>query len=767
LLLLCLLPAASLTAGCFGVSQNPSYFPHLVPFGDIVRTHAKPPGPSYYSNFDPHAVRLEVRPVVATNPVRTQHVLIATIYDEKGQPRRNRRIEWMVEGVGNIVEVDESGIFPGRGYKVDNRYAVSYTNYCEHRISRGNTNPNDDFVVRPGQSWCVISSAVEGDTHVTVYAPEIADWDKHKVFVTGHWVDAEWTLPPPAAERSGTQHVFTTHVFRHTDRQPLANYRVRYRILDGPPAVFLPSHTREYVAVSNLRGDANVTVAQLQPALGVNRIGIEIIRPPDPSTPSGTGITIGHGETAMEWLAPAVSLTKTGPASVPVGQNIPYTISVTNTGRVETRSMTVRDLVPEGMAYVSSQPPAIVEGRNLVWTLGMLPAGQTHTVQLVLRATRAGQVINCATVSTEEGLRGENCVTTQITQPQLKVAIAGPAGGVIGSPIVYQITATNPGTGPATNVVLSATFDPGLEHESKVNTLQLKIGTLAPGESRTVPMTLTAQKLGRLVNRVSATADGGLRDQAEHPVVVQKAQLALTVTGPRSKYVDRPADWEIRVTNTGEVPLTNLVIHDKLPPELKFSSAGDDGLLLSSGEVEWKVGTLQPQEAKVVKLTTNCVKMAKEAVNVAVATADAGVRQEARASVEIVGIPAYRLQVEARGDPVEVGKRMTYQITVTNTGSLPANRVAVKAVVPKELKLVTVSGPSQETITGQTVTFAAVDGVQPKQTVTYTLEVEGLKPGDVRFRAELQGETLQQPVIKEASTTIYDPTSGANGAPPK
>src|SRR5438067_5627423 len=90
--------ALACAAGCFGGSQNPSYFPYLLPTGDIIRTHAKPPGAGYYNNFDPHAVRLEVRPLEATNPVRTQHVLIATIYDEKGVPRRDRRAEWTVEG---------------------------------------------------------------------------------------------------------------------------------------------------------------------------------------------------------------------------------------------------------------------------------------------------------------------------------------------------------------------------------------------------------------------------------------------------------------------------------------------------------------------------------------------------------------------------------------------------------------------------------------------------------------------------------------------
>src|SRR5689334_12599118 len=83
-------------AGCFGVSQNPSYFPYLLPFGDVIPTHPKPPGHGYYENFAPHAVKLVVERLEATSQVRTQHVLLATVYDGKNVPRRNRRVEWKV-----------------------------------------------------------------------------------------------------------------------------------------------------------------------------------------------------------------------------------------------------------------------------------------------------------------------------------------------------------------------------------------------------------------------------------------------------------------------------------------------------------------------------------------------------------------------------------------------------------------------------------------------------------------------------------------------
>ena len=63
--LLLLLLGPVLLAGCYGLSHNPSYFPSLLPASDIVRTHAKPPGHGYFTNFDPHACKLVVRPVEA------------------------------------------------------------------------------------------------------------------------------------------------------------------------------------------------------------------------------------------------------------------------------------------------------------------------------------------------------------------------------------------------------------------------------------------------------------------------------------------------------------------------------------------------------------------------------------------------------------------------------------------------------------------------------------------------------------------------------
>ncbi len=759
--------AACLLSGCFGVSQNPSYFPYLLPTGDIIRTHAKPPGSGYYANFDPHAVHLEVRPLESTNPVRTQHVIIATVYDETGMPRRDRRIEWMVEGVGNIVEVDESGYLPGRGYKVDNKYAVSYTTYKEHRITRGNSNPNDDFVIRPGQSWCVISSAVEGDTHVTVYAPEIANWDAHKVFVTKHWVDAEWVMPPPAVNSAGTTHVFATNIFRHTDRQPLANYRVRYRILDGPPAFFVPDRTQEFVAVSNLSGNALATLAQVAPQPGINHISVEIIRPPDPTSPSGAGIVIGQGQTAKEWRGAQITLGLTAPATAVVNQEIPYTITVTNNGQGETQALTVRDLLPDAAQLVRADPRPSIEGTQLVWTFGVLPPGRTDTIQLALRPTRPGPLTNTVSMNTVDGVRDEKTVVTQVSAQgaaqavapslaQLNLAMSDPGVANINVPITWQISLHNPGSGPATNVLLSAGFDAGLEHERRANPLEMALGTIAAGETKTVPLTLTPRRVGQFAVRVTATADGGLRAEAQKSITVQTARLSIDVKGPAARYVDQAVTWDITVNNPGDVPLSNLVVRDQLPAEITFQNASALGQLLT-GQVVWNIGNLGAHEQKALQVTGRCAKITARAVNIAVASADPNVQEQAEAALEIRGLPAFGLDIIKTGDPVAVGGKVSYRINVTNTGSLPADQVEVTVVMPRELKLSGSNGPSTARIEGNKIIFPAVDAVQAKQALAYTIDATGALAGDARVRAELRASALAEPVVKEVSTTVFAP----------
>jgi len=748
-----------LVCGC-GVTQNPTAFPSILPTGDIRRTHAKPPLFGYFRDYDPHACRLEVRPLQSTNPVQTQQLLIATVYDEHDQPRRRRRIEWIVEGAGNIVEVDESGLFGGRGYKVDNKYAVSYTDHCEHTFTRGNLDPNDDFTIRPGQSWCVISSAVEGDTQVTVYAPEIFNWDKHKVTVSSHWIDAEPRFPPPVVCRAGTQAVLTTQVVRHTDRAPLNGYRVRYRLLDGPSALLLPTRGGEETVATDLNGNASVGIAQLAPVAGANRVGIEVIRPPDPTRPSGPGIVVAQGETRVDWQGPQLSLAPVVPPTSTLGQDVQFTLNVSNTGQVPTQEITLRESIPEGMQFVRSEPPATVDGNQLVWTLTALPGGKGHSVHAVFRSTRAGPVKTTAVVTTRDGLRDEKVVGSDVTVPQIAVKIAGPPTAVVNGIVGYDITVSNPGTGVAENVLLLDEFDAAFEHETRANPIKMALGNLAPGESKVVQLKLTARQAGQLQNRVTATAAGNLKAKAEQPVAVQRASLRIDTTGPTRGYQGRQADWKIVVSNVGDAALGNVVVKDLLPAELAYVSAVPPGTPVGN-EVNWALGTLHAGEKREIAVTTNCVRMTPRALNVGVAMADPGLKVQSEAGIEILGLPAFRLKVQDTLDPVEVGGRTTYRIEVMNQGTLAGDQVQVTAVVPPQMAILGGQGPGQPRVEKNRLVFPPVASLAAGQTVNYTVDVQAIQPGDARFQVELRAAALREPVIGEESTTVM-----GNAPPP-
>lgn len=710
-------------------------------------------------------------------------MLIATIYDEKGQPRRNRRVEWMVEGSGNIVEVDESGFFPGRGYKVDNKYAVSYTDYCEHRITRGNDNPNDDFMIRPGQSWCVITSAVEGDTHVTVYAPEIHNWEKNTIHVTRHWIDAEWKTPVPCAVAAGSPSVLTTSVSRHTDRQPLAGYRVRYRILDGPPAAFLPGRSQEAVAVSDLRGNATVQLVQTAPGPGTTRVAVEVIRAPDPAATSAPGITVGTAETHVDWQSPGLALDVTGPPALALNQEGQYTITLRNTGQLASRSLNVREDLPPSTQLVRSDPPAKIEGNQLVWSLAELPGGQTKTLEVVLRQTQAVRSDHHVSAVTAEGLRDEKAIATLGTRPGLKLSLTGPTSGAVGVPINYKVTLLNPGTGPATGVVLKAISDSGLESENGANPIELRLSEpLGPGLNRDIPLSLTPRQTGQLAVRVEVGADGGLQDQGQHTVQVLQGKVAISLTGPRVRFVGRPLTWSLDVSNPGPLALNNTIVRQQLPAEVDFVSATDGGQL-SGREVVWNLGLLKPSERRNISATAIPAALASNAITRALVTADprvegsgaippsvvvpssAAVRAEAQASLEVRGVPAFRLDVTEENNPVQVGSRTRYRIAVTNQGTLRGSAVQLTATAPKEMRVLAASGPSDNKIDGNKITFEAKDGLEPQQAWMYFVEVEATQAGDARFQAELRAGTLAQPVVVQQSTTVLAPVNPPRPSP--
>jgi uncharacterized repeat protein (TIGR01451 family) len=764
-----------------GCAQNPSYFPYIVPFGSIVQTHAKPPGPGYYADFDKYAVRLEVRPMKdangqeITNQARTQHVLIATVYDENGNPRRERRVEWMIEGAGHILEVDESGWLPGRGYKTSDKHAVSYTNRGEHRITRGDNGPaptlvnkENDFMIRPGQTWCVLSSAIEGDTHVTVYAPGIANWEKNKVYTTIRWVDAVWEFPQPAQKPAGSEHIFTTKLARATTKQPLAGYRVRYRIKDGAAAYFLPDKGQEFTAVSDLSGNANATIVQLNPVPSLNNVDIEVIRPPDPTAPSGTGVVIARGVTSIEWLAPNVQLSYTGPATALVGEDVTYTATLQNIGKAPSDGITLTAPLPRGMEFVRSVPPSMgnVNG-EMLFTIGSLPPnGQPANVQLTFRAKELGQTSSVISMKTGNQTDRKE-VVTNIADAKISVAVDGPQRASVGQTVPINVRVTNSGGGVLNNIQLKAVLQGNIvDAVNKTTTLtQVLKNPLAPGQTVSDVINVIPSAKGRAEVQVFAAA-GTVSSSASHGFDVTEPTVSLSVNGPQKKYVGTNATFTIRVTNPGDSALNNVTLRNLLPPEFEFVTA--ESGQLTGREVVWSLGNLGPGQSRDLKLVARANAKTPRAQQQFTVTSENAAPANQTIDTEIFAAAGLKLEMHDVQDPVPANDKAVYKITVTNTGTDEAKEVRLAGqVVPQLDRVLEGSGPTQITINGKIFSFQPF-ALKPGQKAEFTVIcATGNLEGDGVFRCQLEAPgIIQGTIVEDENTRVYLPRPGAAIPPP-
>ncbi len=767
--------AVCLVSGCKSTTPTPH-----APGSDAVQPQTQSSFLGLLSNTDPHAVRLEVRALPCGNAVRGHCILIATVIDDQGKPLRGKRVEWTLEGAGQILAADDrAGLLTSRG-KRESKFAVTDTGRSAQRVARNTGRAEDDLVLDTGETWCMITSAVEGESHLTVFAADVANADTNRAVVTQRWFDTSYTLPPTQAARPGDRVPLSTRVYRQADNQPLPGYWVRYRYLDGPMALLLPTGAHEALVVSDAAGVASSAVYLSSPQGGRTRLAVEILRP-DARSATAPPVVVGRGETAIDWQAPAVALTHTGPITVQVNQDATFAIAVRNNAAAATPAYTVRAALPDGAQYIRSEPPALRDGNTLIWTLGELAGGATRQLSLVVRSPRLGALTSRASVITAEGLRDEQTVTADVVgvpAPKLEATLSVPATAVLAqgvngvgpAPITCQATVRNSGTGPATNVMLSAVFRTDLlDHESKKNPVEIPVGTLRAGETRTVSLSLTPRAAGETPVGVTVTADGGLSAKAEpRNLKVLETGLVLRLTGPTSRLVGRPAEWSLELKNTGQVPLQQVTVRDLLPPELLFVEAPEGRF--NSGEVVWDVGVLRPNDVRVLKLVTKGTRPSAKVVNSAYVSAQAvtealkpgdaaglplGVLQsKAEAALAIQGVAAFNLKVADKVDPVHLGDRAGYTIQVTNQGSLDGERVQVVCKIPPEMRVVAVWGPGGYRVTGDRLEFQPVEHLPAGAKLDYAIDVEPTKAGDARLRVELSSATLKQPVVKEESTIV-------------
>ncbi|WP_269525910.1 DUF11 domain-containing protein [Coraliomargarita parva] len=442
-----------------------------------------------------------------------------------------------------------------------------------------------------------------------------------------------------------------------------------------------------------------------------------------------------------------VRLEKSAPAQVAL--NEPYTYSYTVTAKDKVKKVVVEEAIPEGTTYVSSSPEAEVKGSSVTWTLYNLEKGDSVPLSLTVTPTAVAELSNCATIEAYP----EACTTTTVGVPELAIVKSTPDEQVLlNAGVPWNITVTNTGNFCAYDVVVTDTLPAGVAHESGSSELVTEIGTLAPGESRdiTVNTTVTAKGEHCNVAMVSSSNAGSAQDDACIKVV--EAGLDVVKDGTPMQFVGKQASYTITATNTGDVPLSDVVVTDTVPSQNKLLSA--PGAQIDGNTATW-ITSLAAGESKKFELTALGLQDGTYCNQVAADCSAYGLSASDDACTEWRGYPALLIEVIDTEDPLLVGEETTYILQITNQGTAPDTNVTLNVALPSNLEVVSASGATQGTISGRNVSFAAYPVLKAKEIIEFRVKAKAVTEGDARFKAQMNSDLLKSPVPEEESTQVY------------
>lgn len=489
------------------------------------------------------------------------------------------------------------------------------------------------------------------------------------------------------------------------------------------------------------------TPSQQPPALGFPSLPENIA--PAPSSNSGipepnwssdlTTLPVRTGD-SLRVTPPARpfdgSVKLNAPEGIAPGQELPVRID----WRAEAPT-TVRHPVPDGVQLMRSEPPARLVGRNLEWNV---PIG-VGTVVVTYQPARVGRIDLEAEITDGFAEPIATRATTMIGVVQMRLKVHSPRTATIGEAVNLEARVTNGGQVTAQRAVLRADLDSGLEHASGSRRVDMPVGPIGPGETRTMIVPVVVRRSGSLAATLSIQGETGAAVNESLHIDVREARLAVSLDGPARAMVNQSATWSVRVINMGDAPANNVTARVQLPPELRLDP---------KAKAAWTIGTLRPREEQTLPVSATAIAPVTRTSIVASAIGERIPEARSDVTLEAIGVPLLKLSLRGGDSIVEVGKNVIYTIEVKNAGTLPLANLDITTEFPQLLTAKYGIGPTMVSINSQRVTFARISQLEPNQTIIYRLEAEAMQPGDARITVEARSDSVPTPVRQDEATRI-------------
>lgn len=310
-----------------------------------------------------------------------------------------------------------------------------------------------------------------------------------------------------------------------------------------------------------------------------------------------------------------LSITKSVNNPTPnVGDTITFSVTLANSGPDTATGVTVQDLLPAGLTFVSATPPqGTYSSATGQWAVGAMAVGASATLTIQTVVTSPTAQDNTAAISSSDQSdpnAGNNNSSATVTPQQTDLALAKSVNNPmpnVGDTVSFTVTLANNGPDAATNVTVQDLLPAGLTFVSATpsqgaynnGTGVWTLGTVTTATPQTLVIQATVASLGAKINTATITHSDQFDPNATNNTASATvtagplADLALTKTSSTvTPGIGANFTWTVTVSNLGPDTATNVTVQDLLPPGVAFVSAIASQGAYNNGTGAWTIGTI-------------------------------------------------------------------------------------------------------------------------------------------------------------------------------
>jgi len=515
---------------------------------------------------------------------------------------------------------------------------------------------------------------------------------------------------------------------------------------------------------NDLRGPSSQAVRQIRPTVAEIQVPKKVAQAPvQPVKPQAavrrepirdqqvlpTAANVPAIEKAtVKIAAPAIEVVTVGPQTIGINKASEYKVVVRNNSSIRAERILVGVNMPTWVDIenlsLTSGGKEITDGEGqarLVWSVDQVPGNSSQTMT-ISAVPRKAEIFDVGVEWTLVPLVGKASI--RVTEPKLEMSISGPKEVQYGETALYHVAVRNPGSGAAENVSVMLPEALGGERAT--------LGVIPPGKEKHFQVELLARAAGDLNLVATAAAEGNLKVEAEQALVVRRAALSISMTGPALKYAGGVGKYSVTLTNTGDATATELDAGVALPSGVKYLKGIDAASLFDRG-VRWPIGSLAPGESRHYEFFCQMETSGDLKLEVgARGKNDLAASSEFKTTVETVADLV--LSVADLKGPLPTGEEVPYTIKIRNRGSKAAKGVNLVMHFSDGIEPQSAKGLKHQIGPGKVI-FSPIPRIDPGQEMTFEVLAEASKSGTHIFRAQLTCEDSDAHEIAEGTTRYF------------